>query len=130
MRLLSIVANNTIITLIVLCAFVSIRGGLAFGNRIVFVLGLAGGIAFILLTYSTFGEINTGSIAVMNSWKRFQEYPSSNDRKLMFVYIHSCPGLKVHLGKFGYYKKSNSPQMIGKLVYYTVKFLIMTKHLK
>ena len=129
MRFLQIVLNSSIITITVLCIFVFVRFHdiLGLGACMVFLSGIVGGLTFILLTYLKFGAINFTSMSVLCSWRRFQEYPSSGDRELMLSYIHSLAALRLHLGSFGYYKKANSLPMIGKLVYYTAKFLLMTK---
>jgi len=130
MEFFQIVLNNTVIGTIVLnvCVLVRFHSRLELGSSLLFSICSACGISFILLTYIQFGDINIRSGRVLSSWKRWDGYESSGDRNLMMAYMVSSQALKIHLGGFGYYKKPNTIRIIGKLIYYTAKFLLMTKN--
>jgi len=129
MKFFQIALNNTVIVMEVLsvCVLIRFHSRLELGASLLFSMGSACGISFILLTYIQFGDINIRSVGVLNSWKRWEGYGSGGDRKLMMTYMCSSQVLKIHLGGFGYYKKPNTVRIIGKLIYYTAKFLLMTK---
>jgi len=131
-KFLQILLSNMIMSIIVLGIFVMVRfhGRLEVGSIIVFCGGEAFSLTFILVTYLKFGEINESSKLVLNSWIRFQGFESGKDRTLMIKYIHCFQILRIHCGTFGYYEKHDTLRIIGKVVYYTAKFLLMTKQFK
>jgi len=130
MDFFQIALNNTVIGMVVLsfCVLVRFHSELELVSSLGFYLGTTCGIAFVLLTYIQFGEINISSVEVLNSWKRWDKYVSRRDRELMLAYLRSCQALKIYLGGFGFYKKPNTVRIVGKLVYYIAKFLLMTKN--
>ena len=125
--------NNVTVSFVVWCNFVLIK---LHDRATIEVLGTAVVVSatsagFLIITYMVLGDINQKSIVLISSWKLGRETKklSPADKKLMKKYIKSCRFLGVELGSFGCYKKPTSIRIIGKLVTYTVKFLMMMSNL-
>jgi len=86
---------------------------------------------FLVITYFKFGEINENSKQCISSWKRNLRFSNHNlhDTKLVVRQIRSLGVCRIELGSFGYYKKSNNIRIIGKIIYYTVKGLMLLTEL-
>ena len=81
---------------------------------------------YLVLFHIVLGTYNQISIGFIASWLRHTNRPCS-DQKLLLKYIKSCRSLRVAIGSFGYYKNITTLQIVGKLVTYTVKLLMLTK---
>jgi hypothetical protein len=81
------------------------------------------------LTYIKLGDINEKSKKLITSWKKdTKSSVSALERKIANKFIKSLRLLKIELGSFGYYQKPASLRIVGKLVFYTTKSLMMTKN--
>ena len=86
----------------------------------------AGSLLFLILQYFTFGQVNEYSKKCIGSWDRIDEtIYGFHDRRLIKRYVRSLSLLRVELGDFGYYRKGNSLRIVGKIVYYTTKGLLL-----
>ena len=81
---------------------------------------------FLVLSYLKLGEANQRSKEFLGSWKRKAGYLHPATKIQMKKFLKSSPPLRVDLGEFGYYSKPASIRIVGKLVTYTVKFLMLT----
>ena len=81
---------------------------------------------YIILANITFGRYNEVSKGFIGSWRRKIDM-SYYDRRAALKYIKSCRLLKIESGSFGYFKIAATPNAIGKLIFYTVKLLMLTK---
>ncbi len=84
--------------------------------------------AYLIITYFKLGEINESSKKCIGSWKRNSGWKlglGENDKKLLNKYVQSLQPCKIELGDFGFYQKQGSLRIIGKLVYYTTKGLML-----
>jgi len=89
------------------------------------VLALAG-TGFLIISYFKLGEVNEYSKKCIASWKRNAGwYLTASDKLLVTRYIRSLTVCKIELGGMGYYKKANSLRIIGKIIYYTTKGLML-----
>jgi hypothetical protein len=79
---------------------------------------------YLLLSYIHLGTINEASKNLIRSWKN-----TCRNRKstLMSKYVKSFRSIRIELGSFGYYRKPTSIQIVGKLIFYTSKFIMVTK---
>jgi len=95
-----------------------------------FVTGMLSVVTTLQLFQSYFrlGEINAKSAKLIKGWGKDLKWKRS-DRVLMSKYVRSCRPLRVELGSFGCYRKPNSIIIIGKLIVYTARVLLMTKTL-
>jgi len=123
-----LVLNNMIVACVVLCTYLLVRFGrsIELATTVVAITALFGCTAFLLFSYINFGKISGSSTGLISSWAKHKDYESRDDRKLMLCHLRGCPTLKVHLASFGYYNKCNTLPRVGKLIYYTAKFLLMT----
>jgi hypothetical protein len=87
--------------------------------------------AYLVISYIKLGELNQNAKLFVNSWRQGGKagIVAPNERKLMKKYIRSCRLLGIELGSFGHYQKPTSIRIVGKLVIYTVKFLMMASKL-
>ncbi len=129
---LLIYVNNTMTVLSVTCSFVLVK----FHDQIYVVefLGLTAvaicSTICLLLTYIKLGDINEKSKKLVTAWKKDPKSGLSPlERKIANKSIKSLQLLKIMLGSFGYYRKPASLRIVGKLVYYTTKSLMMTKNI-
>jgi hypothetical protein len=122
------VINNSTVALMVLCNFCLVR----FSNRSpAVVLGVlisisSFGTVGIVLLHIILGSFNDASIGFINSWKRKRDIRYS-ERKFLLRLMRSCRPLRLEIGYFGHFKKSTSFLIVGKLVFYTTKLLMLTK---
>jgi hypothetical protein len=125
------VINNSLSALIVLCIFCLIRFGnanpaIVLGVHILF--STFGTVAIVLL-YIVLGRYNDVSTGFINSWKRKRDVVYA-ERKVLLRLMRSCRTLRLEIGIFGHFKKKTSFLIIGKLVFYTTKLLMLTKKKK
>jgi len=118
--------NNGCPILVVVLAFAGIKfyRALVAAQLCILVVGTIGTSTFLILSYLKLGGINDKSKKVLGTWKRWQ---GGQDRKLMLMYIRASAELKVELNSFGFYQKQNTIRIVGKLIYYTGKLLVMAK---
>jgi hypothetical protein len=84
-------------------------------------------IVFLVFSYITLGEINERSKNVINSLRGYaRRNMSVRDRRLMLKYLDSYRPLQIELGSFGHYYKRNTLSVIGKIILYTAKFLLIS----
>jgi len=123
-------ANNIAITFVVFTSFSTIRMHAQIEPLFVVAIILAGfnAVAFLVLTYSKLGEVNQRSKEFHGSWKRETGYLTPETKCQMQKFIRSSRPLRIELGEFGYYSKPASIQILGKLVMYVVKFLMLTSN--
>ena len=89
-------------------------------------VGCAVATATLFTIYFKMGEVNEMSKALINSWRK-SPMPSFSpaDKSLFQKYIKSCRPLRLDVGAFGYYNRPLSIRIVGKVVVYAVKFLII-----
>ncbi len=121
--------NNFDILLSVLCNYtvIRMRGIFPLNNTVAISLVGAGAVLYLVVIYIKFGEVNASSQKLIGSWKRSPKLVNGEERELVSKYFNSLPTLKIRLGTFGYFRKPASILIIGKLVFYTTKFLIIAK---
>jgi len=124
--------NNgaTIIAVILTFALVKFNSTMSIVELCVLLMGVFGTTVFLILTYTKFGDVNDQSKKILGSWKRWNGWESPYDRNLMLKYMRASTQLKVELNSFGFYKKQNTVRIVGRLIYYTAKLLVMTKKFK
>lgn len=88
-----------------------------------------GGTGFLLIIYIKFGEINLNSLRVLKFWRSNSLFlvPLTPDRTLLKKYLKSCNQLKLRIGPFGVFRKTNAIRIMHKLIFYTVKALVLIK---
>lgn len=118
--------NNALIA-IVMQAFVLIRFHkyIVFPMRLSFGLGLCTCTAYLICTYEVSGSYYESSLALIKSLNNFDG--NEQDRKLLKVYCKAFQPLKLKIGPFGYFNKRRKIAIIGKIVYYTAKLLMVTR---
>jgi len=122
--------NYLIITCTVLsnCVLIRYHGIMGLPVLMLTLSGSGGGAAFVLLSNIKFGDIHENSKKFISSYKRrVGGCPNKQDYQLLKKYAASYRTLKVNLGSIGYYYKPNTLRVLGKIVLYTTKFLLMTK---
>jgi len=122
--------NYIIITCTVLSNFVLIRYHSSMGLPVLIITlgGSGGGAAFTFFSHIKFGEVHEASKKFIASSKRnFGEFPKP-DRQLLQKYSATHRALKVKLSSTGYYHKPNTLRVLGKIVLYTTKFLLVTRN--
>jgi len=127
-KILLMAVNDLVIAMNVMCNFLMIRCHHLFNISSLALFFMISGIStlYLAITYVKFGEINELSKAVFSALRRNQSKLSS-ERCLVGKYIRSGMPLKIHLGTFGYYRKPNTIRIVGKLVSYTMRSLVLTK---
>jgi hypothetical protein len=83
------------------------------------------------VNYIKLGEINETSKKLTQAWKRNPEIlgaAGSFQKKVASRFVRSLQILRIELGPFGYYRKPASIRIIGKLVFYTARGLLVTKN--
>ena len=123
-----VIANDFAIIITVVCNVILIRlhreiPKLGTGSILIASLG---GALYILASYVKFGTINKKSISCIKSWYKNGSLDKL-DRNFTDKYIKSCRPLRMEFGSFGYYKKPASIRVLGILIMYTSKALIITK---
>jgi len=128
-RILLMLANDSMIVLSVLSNFIMIRFHNHFSGFIFLLYLTTGSAAFgyLVMSYIKMGQVNALSMKMLSSHKKTQVQLSPEERKLLGKYLKSSPALKVHMGSFGYYRKPVTVRVVGKLLTYTLKFLLMTR---
>ena len=126
-------ANNICITFVLWCNFTLIR---LHEKITVETLGVSAIVTilsagFLIVSYIKLGEINQNSKILVNSWRfgKRNKKLSPAEKMLMKKSIKSCRLLGIELANFGCYNKPTSIRIVGKLVIYTVKFLMMMSNL-
>lgn len=85
-------------------------------------------ISCVKLVYWEFGNFHSCSQKLLKSWKHYCGL-RIKDKSLLNKYLKSCRVLRVELSSFGYFRKGNGTRIIGKLVYYVNKILMLTENL-
>jgi len=96
---------------------------------IVFLMGTITTNVYIIVVYAVLGEINAASKKLIISTLRKSERNTREDIAFIKFLKSSKQYLGVHLSSFGVYTKPGSLKIIGKIIIYTVKSLMMTKRL-
>jgi len=100
---------------------------LGFDILFLFIIISIGANLYILILYLTLGEVNSVSKKLILRRIRNTAKDSRQDI-ILKKFLKSCKKfLGIHLNSFGYYQKPTSIRIIGKIIMYTVKFLMMTK---
>jgi len=124
------IVNDVMIAMSVLSTFIMVRFHKDLSHfSFLFLTTGATALAYLVLTYSKLGEVNASSTQMLNSQKKTQAQLGFDDRKILRKYVKSSCPLKVHIGSFGYYRKPVTVRVVGKLITYTMKFLLMNKEL-
>ena len=122
------ISGNVMIGLSVVANIVIIR----FHDRLeleilfLFVVGSGTGNIYLLASYIVLGEVNEISkVAILST---IRKTGGNTKETIVFKkYLNSCRlYFRIHLSYFGYYRKSISIRIIGKLVVYTVRLLILS----
>lgn len=85
----------------------------------------------LIIIYIKMGEINEMSKRLLDSWLRYPGtthlVPKLGNRDLLLLKksVKSCPLLHLDVGQFGYYTRPVGVRMLGKLVTYNAKFIII-----
>lgn len=87
-----------------------------------FLMAIAFVVVYLVLSYEIFGAYNEVSRKHINCLKL-----TNKGRKLGVKYLNSCQELNIKMGSFGFYNKKKKIQIIAKMIFYTSKFLIITK---
>jgi hypothetical protein len=129
--LLLVTINSIILSGIIMCNVVLIRFHSFLTQEAVVFLSLVTtsilGTTYLVLSHQKLGEINTGSVKYLASWKNYLEGLNANDRNLMKKYLNSCRPLRLKLGNFGYYQNQQTIKMISRIIVYTAKIVISSK---
>ncbi len=122
-----VVTNSIAILIVVICNIIFVR----FYGRLPFIVILSivvlawGGIAYLILSYATLGTVNKRSESLIRSWKHNLNLRKVK-RDILVKHLESCRPLRMEYGPFGYYKKPATIKVIGILIAYTSKSLIIT----
>jgi hypothetical protein len=93
-----------------------------------FTLSSFTGNMYMWASYLKLGDVNQISQTLISSKRRAMS--SEGDNIYFIRFIRSCSQhLRIHMSSFGYYKKPTSIRVIGKIVVYTARILILTKKL-
>ena len=127
-KFLLICLNNILTTVTVLSNFLLIRhhDQIPRAGLPMLLIVSTGSTSFLLITYKKFGEINERSKSCTSSWKRNTKYLNLDEKILVSTYVRSFRPFRMELGSFGFYQKPNTIRIVGKLFFYTSKFLLMT----
>jgi hypothetical protein len=91
----------------------------------IFIVSICG-TTYLIVTYFKMGEINEYSKKCIGSWNQsFERKVGEDDKKLLRKYLSSLQPCKIELREFGFYRKPGSLRIIGKLVYYTSKGILV-----
>jgi len=116
-----------------MCNFIVIRlhgsAGLGLPLFLIMLSGSSAGLTFLSFTHIKFGEIYESSKKFIGTWNRNSGEMLENDRRLFKKYLGSYEPSRINLGPFGFYHKSNTFNILGKVILYTSKLLLMTKKL-
>ena len=83
---------------------------------------------YMVITYYKLGELNEASVKVISSWRRCSGLRlKPSDQILMKTYSNALWLFKVELGDFGHYRNATSIRIIGKLIFYTTKGLMLAQ---
>jgi len=119
--------NNIFLCYTVSCSFILIKlhSSMSFECLTISVLVLLPSVLTLVITYIMFGDINQSAKRFLLSWKRKSGVLSRDVKTEITKFIRSSKPLRIELGNFGYYQKPASIRIIGKIVYYTVKYLLV-----
>ena len=123
-----VVANNIARSITVVCNIIVIRlhHEIPIPGAVAVLIAASGGALYILGSYIKLGTINKKSASCIKSWYKNGTLDKF-DRDFMNKYIKSCRPLRIESGSFGYYRKPASIRVLGMLIMYTSKALIITK---
>ena len=119
--------NNSLTCIILICNFtlIRLRDKLDLTQTIVVGGTAAASMLSLGLEYYTLAFMNERSVSFKNSWTKNPSYR----KKLLLKSFKSIRHLRVEIGSFGFYKKQSTITILGKLILYTAKSLLMTKKL-
>ena len=87
--------------------------------------------AYLILTYFKLGDLNKQSKKAVAVWKRKARINDSllhsKQNQLILRHMQSLGLLQIQLGDFGHYKREYSLRIIGKLIFYTSKGIMVLK---
>ena len=123
-----IVVNMNCMLIAVLCNFTLVRfhTELPWIGNIGISLFLILCIGYVVTAYSKLGETYNSSKLFLISWKQNPNL-SKLDRNMMTKYLQSCRLLRYNTGVFGFHQKSATLRVVAKIVFFTVKLLVLTK---
>jgi hypothetical protein len=129
--------GNIMIAMAVLSNFIIIRHHdiLPLHTLLSFLICSTTGNIYMLASYLKLGEINKLSKALISSTRRAVNGGSRKlaleDRRTFIKFLKSCNlYLRIYMSSFGYYRKATSIRIIGKIIGYTVRVLIITKKME
>ena len=120
--------NNMILTLVVGGQIILIKfhSMITMGPLLYILIVVLVGNAYLIITYFKFGEIHEFSLKCIGSWERNDGNTNQpRDRLLLKRYVRSLRLCRVDLGDFGYYRQVNSLRIVGKVIYYTTKSIML-----
>jgi hypothetical protein len=79
---------------------------------------------YLVLSHSKLGESCDASRRFITSWKGKGDL-AELDRVILGKYLRSCRPLRYNIGSFDFYQKSGTTRVVGKIVFFTTKLLIM-----
>jgi len=122
--------NNVAISYIIVVALVLIRMHDSIHPVLMLGMIIAGfdAFAFLVLSYKKLGEVNQRSVEFHNSWKRKAGSLDPGMRKRMTRFLRASRPLGIELGEFGRYNRQGSIRVIGKIITYVVKCLMLTNN--
>ena len=118
-------SNSVAVLMSVICNFFLVRFSGDASILLVLVMILVSGLGatYLILLHIVFGGYNEVCKKSISSWKRNTSLNSYEKRS-----INSCRSLRVESGQFGYFQKHTTLNIVGRLVYLTVRVLMLTKN--
>jgi len=122
--------NDIILALTVICNFIFVKLFMEVptSRRVAIAFDILAGATYLIVSHKTFGAFNHLTKKLIRSWMWNNQISNkAEDRQLFRKYMRSCSPLRCQLSSFGYYQKPQSIRIIGKLVYLTMKSLVVFK---
>ena len=121
------VVNNSVVTIVVVSIFTLVRLSKHESIVSISILSILSVFCtvYLIIVHIIFGQFNEVSKVFVGSWKRNTSL-NYYDRKAVLKYIRSCRLLRIEIGTFGHFKKATCLHIVGKLIFYTVKLLMVT----
>jgi len=114
---LTVVANNI---MIVFHATLPVAAFLVFGTY-----SFASSLVLFLM-YIKLGQVHEYSKGVVRSWKVKPNY-AAGEKSLMIKHFTSCRLNRFEMGSVGPFTKPTSIRIVAKIIFYTVKFLMLMR---
>lgn len=85
----------------------------------------------LIILYHECGNLNDGSMKFLKHLKRNIAWAEVNkgNKVLLLLYVRTLRPVKIQYSLFGYYKKQNSPRIITRVLYYSVKGIMTLKQI-